>query len=87
MGMAAASQEGLGGAITTGVKRAVNGAIRQNLAAAEPEPIAFFCECVDSDCFLPVWLNVADYDAGRADPHWHALRPRHVVSRPPLKAA
>ena len=45
------------------MRRQVNDLMRWGLDARDPsEPIAFFCECEQDDCYRPVWLTTSEYD-------------------------
>lgn len=60
--------------------RRVNELIRESLAAGGyPDRIAFFCECADPSCHLPVWLTVAGYEQARVDARV-LLAPGHARS-------
>jgi hypothetical protein len=74
----AGEQETQLGAAQTSHKRRVNDLIYESLAEyPQGEPIGFFCECSSERCFDTVWLTVADYEAGRADPQWAPLIAGH----------
>ncbi|HUZ81883.1 MAG TPA: LuxR C-terminal-related transcriptional regulator [Gaiellaceae bacterium] len=55
-------------------KRLVNELMRDGLRiGVDTEPIAFFCECANEDCYQAIWLSASEYDRARADPRWEAL--------------
>jgi hypothetical protein len=63
----------------TGIKRQVNELMRNGLRiGSDGEPIAFFCECGDEQCYKAVWLSGPGYDQAREDPSWVALVPDHA---------
>jgi hypothetical protein len=74
--------------------RRVNDLMREGLRRrVSDDPIAFFCECDDPDCFQPVWLTGGEYDLRRADPatiflaEVHRFRARRGLSPDAPRAA
>ena len=60
--------------------RRVNELISNSLVnGGRDEPVAFFCECDDPDCYRPVWLAPAVYQSARSDPQWVALAEGHIA--------
>jgi hypothetical protein len=71
------------GARSRVVIRRANNLMCESLdAGGRTEPVAFFCECGDPDCFEQVWLTPDAYDAARANAAWSALAPGHVPLEP-----
>lgn len=67
-------------------KRAVNTALAELLEITDAgEPIAFFCECDDPDCYRPVWLSRTEYERRRVDAP--ALAPSHARVAAALRSA
>ncbi|HWT22078.1 MAG TPA: hypothetical protein VN213_01090 [Solirubrobacteraceae bacterium] len=61
--------------------RAINervAAFPENREAPEAEPLMFYCECGDADCFERVRLTRAEYEAIREDAAHFAVIPGHV---------
>ncbi len=47
--------------------QSINRNLRQRTdSLADPDPIAFFCECQSADCYSAVWMSAATFDATRA---------------------
>ena len=68
------------GARTRVVVRRANNLMYESLdAGARADPVGFFCECGDPDCFEQAWLTPEAYDTARANPTWSALAPGHVL--------
>ena len=60
------------------MKRDVNDRMREALRLwPDGQPIPFFCECADLDCYRLVWLRREQLDRGRARPGWGAVAPGH----------
>lgn len=65
------------------VMRRVNEMMWESLArGGYAEPIAFFCECADPECYQPVWLTATDYERARTDPEFTLLAAGHVHANP-----
>ena len=48
---------------TREILREVNENLRRLADADDPEPIEFFCECSEDDCYAAVRLTAAEFDA------------------------
>lgn len=60
--------------------RRVNEHITDSLVhGGRDEPVAFFCECDDPDCYRAVWLAPVVFQSARSDPSWVALAEGHVA--------
>jgi hypothetical protein len=46
---------------------------------AEPEPVAFVCECGSADCAASIALTIRDYERIRADPAHFFVVPGHEI--------
>lgn len=67
------------GARSRVVIRRANNVMCESLdTGGRADPIGFFCECGDPDCFEQVWLAPEAYDTARGDPSWSALAPGHT---------
>ena len=67
------------GARTRVVIRRANNLMCESLeAGGRADPVGFFCECGDADCFEQVWLTPEAYDRARANPAWSALAAGHA---------
>lgn len=64
-----------------GINRVVNeqiAMIQQTLAPNPPDALALFvCECTDRTCLDRLEMELALYDATRADPHRYVVAPNH----------
>lgn len=61
--------------------RQVNDSMLESLVnSGYDEPIAFFCECSDPDCYQAVWLTSAEYAEARAEPTWRPLLEAHSAA-------
>lgn len=59
--------------------RRVNAFISESLVVGgREEPVAFFCECGDPDCYRAVWLSPARYAEEARDPRWSVAAPEHA---------
>lgn len=62
----------------TAKTRRINDLISKSLGDdGVDRPVAFFCECGEEECYLPVWLTPIDYERSRRLPDWVALAPAH----------
>ncbi len=61
--------------------RRINDLIWKSLDDDAGGPLAFFCECDQENCYLPVWLTPIDYEQARRLPDWVALAPAHRHAR------
>jgi hypothetical protein len=63
---------------TRATMRRVNDLIWESLDhGGRPEPVAFFCECAQEGCYLPVWLTPVEYEQSRRRPVWLSVSPSH----------
>ena len=66
------------GARTRVVIRRANNLMWESLdTGGRAEPVPFFCECGDPDCFEQVWLTPDAYNAARGKGEWSALARGH----------
>lgn len=58
--------------------RRVNDLISESLVVGgREEPVPFFCECGDADCYRAVWLSPVRFTEETSDPQWSAIAAEH----------
>lgn len=63
--------------------RRVNDRMWESLArGGHDQPVPFFCECADEECYRAAWLTPAEYEDARRDTDWRALALGHVAAAP-----
>lgn len=61
--------------------QSINGTLRQRPEAlADPDPIAFFCECRRPGCYSTVWMSAAGFDARMSEESGWLLAEGHEPS-------
>ena len=59
--------------------RRINDLIWESLDGTDDgaDPVAFYCECAQEGCYLPVWLTLDEYERNRRRPDWRAVAGSH----------
>jgi hypothetical protein len=54
--------------------------VGQFVSLADREPVSFVCECASEQCFAPVEISLAEFDAVCADDDHRLVAPGHQVA-------
>lgn len=71
----------------SGLMRSVNGNLRETSERlGHTDPIVFFCECADTDCFSIIWISAREFDETESNQTGWMLSAGHEPSGPFLTA-